>query len=213
MRVAARAGTRPQLTPTIMARTTENTIDAPVDARIDTHVEQGKKRNQPSQNTNGSPCPHKAGGRTRSGQDHALDDQQPHDPVTRRAEREAEAQFRCARDAAREQDAGHVETRDDQDESDEREEQAHKAIRNRADDNRNNARGGNPETVTAIGIGVLALEITGDTRHLGSGLIDRDAVLEASDPHQPLPASQPDAPKVIAVRVRRHRDPDALLID
>ena len=146
-------------------------------------------------------------------ENHALDHQQSHDPVTRRAEREAQAQFRCPRDTAREQDAGHVETRDDQDESDEREEQGHEAIHNRADANWNSTRSRNPETVTAIGVGILALEITGDTRHLGSGLIDREAVLEASDPHQPLPASQPDAPKVTAVRVHRHWDPEALLID
>ena len=83
----------------------------------------------------------------------------------------------------------------------------------RAADNWNSTRGRNPEAVTTIGIGILALEIAADTRHLGSGLIDRDAVLEAPNPHQPLPASHPDAPKVIAVRVRRNRDPEALLID
>ena len=80
---------------------------------------------------------------------------------------------------------------------------ATKRVHDRSADDRQRAGRLDSDAMAAIVIRKLALEVPPDPRHVGTRLLDRDARLQAPDPHQPLAPAQRDKTEIVAVRVRR----------
>ena len=186
--------------------------DPPVDGQVEAHVEP-RQRQQLLKNTNGPPRSDQTNHRARSRHHHALDHEQPHDAVAGSAQRKSKAEFGCTCHPANEQHSGDVEGGNEEDESHEREQQRDEPVHDRTEAHRHRTRRRDADAMTTIAVGMLAFEIAADSRHFSPGLIDRDAIFQSSNAHQPLPPAQPHASKVVTVRVRRDRNPEALVVE